>query len=336
MITYIIIGAGCFGLYTALNIRKIDKTGIIKILDVDKNNSATVNGGNGITTERIIPDDIFNAISFDKYKTPIYLNKINIEWLIIHGINNLFNNNKQKIFDLTGESNEYHKFNYWEKKYDLCKKNNIEIIDNVYIKDYSIKDDKIYLDNYICDKLIIATGANLSLIPKCLHSYISIFSGIAVTIRVKNVPKKFYFAHDIFITPYKDDKVVITGLLQLGDDIEINKKKLSKYIKNNKEIKKLGLISIERMWEGKRAMTYDTMPFYTKINKNVYWISGGSYLGTHSASIFGKHLANYIINNKPVNVNNDFFNLSRLKNIRLKYYIILIYIILCCLIIFVY
>jgi succinate dehydrogenase/fumarate reductase flavoprotein subunit len=67
---YIIIGSGGFGLYTALNLRKLDKNAIIKIIDKNKNNSATVNGGNGITSITPIPNNLFNFISFSKYKTP--------------------------------------------------------------------------------------------------------------------------------------------------------------------------------------------------------------------------------------------------------------------------
>ena len=128
-----IIGAGGFGLFTALYIRKLDKKSIIRIIDKDKNNSATVNGGNGIISITPKPNNLFNFISFkSKYTTPLYINNINnYSWYLIHIINNLFNNNKKKILELTGEDNEYHEYNYWDKIYKLCEQNNIEIIQDL-------------------------------------------------------------------------------------------------------------------------------------------------------------------------------------------------------------
>ncbi len=324
---YIIIGAGGFGIYTALNIRKLDKNAIIKIIDKDKSNSATINGGNGITSTTPIPKNLFNFISWEKYKTPIYISNINnYEWFILYAINNLFNNNKKKIIELTGENNEYHKYNYWNEMYKKCEENNIELIkDN--IKNYDTK--KIYgtYNDYIYDKLILATGADLSLIKnKCYLKYINIFSGVAIIIRVKNVPNKFYFSNDIFITPYKDDTIKITCLLQFGNDLKVNKEKVYDYIKNNNEVKKLGLIEIINIWEGSRVTTYDTIPFYTKLKSfnNIYWISGGSFLGSHTCEVFGYKLAKYIITGKTHN----YYTINRLYNIKNKYYLILIFIIL--------
>ncbi len=327
---YIIIGAGGFGLFTALNLRKLDKTAIIKIIDKDKSNSATVNGGNGIISITPKPKNLFNFISMHKYKTPLYLNKIlnnNYEWFLIHIINNLFNNNKKTIIDLTGEDNEFHDFNYWNKIYKLCEQNNIEFIEDNIIANAQNYDNQIIYgtkNNYSYNKLIIATGADLSLITeienKCYSNYINIFSGVAVIIKVKNIPDKFYFANDIFVTPYKDDTVKITCLLQIGDDLKMDKNKIYEYIKNNDEVKKLELIEIINYWEGSRAMTYDTIPFYTKLktkNDNIYWISGGSYLGSHTCELFGEKLANYIINGTTDN----YFTLKRLINIKITYII---------------
>jgi hypothetical protein len=331
LMIYVIIGAGGFGLYTALNLRKLDKDAIIKIIDKDKSNSSTVNGGNGVISITPKPNNFFNFISIglcNKYKTPLNINKINnIEWYLIHIINNIFNNNKKKIVELTGEDDEYHEYNYWDKIYKLCEENNIEIIqDN--IKDY---DNKIVYgyNNYNYDKLILATGSDLSLIKnKCYSSYINIFSGVAVIVKVKNVPNKFYFANDIFITPYKDDTVKITCLLQLGTNLNINKEKIYQYIKNNNEVKKLGFIDIINYWEGSRPMSYDTIPFYTKLTSdNVYWISGGSFLGSHTCELFGEKLAEYIISGKT----NEYFTLKRLIKIKKTYtvyFIIIIIIIL--------
>ncbi len=325
MATYIIVGAGGFGLFTALNIRKLDKYATIKIIDKDKLNSASVNGGNGITNITPSPKNIFNFISFTKYKKPVYFNKIKLEWFTIYLINNLFNNkkNRDKIYKLAGSNNDYYKPDYWDSIYKSCEENKIEIIqDN--ITEYHNKDNRIILnDKYICDKLILATGSDLSLVDKYYHDYIGIFSGVAAIVKVKNVPKEFYFANDIFVTPYKDNTVKITCLLQFGDDIKVDREKIETYLKNNEEIKKLEFIELLDVWEGKRAMTYDTLPFYTKLKKDVYWISGGSFLGTHLSELYGTKLANYII----YDYNNKFYKLKRLSNIRMKYYFVLILIV---------
>ncbi len=332
---YIIIGAGGFGLYTALNLRKLDKNSIIKIIDKDKKKSATVKGGNGITSITPKPKNLFNFISIRrscKYKTPLYINNINnISWYFFYIINNLFNDNRKKIFELTGESEEYHEYNYWDNIYKLCEENNIEIIEDE-IKNY---DDKIIYgnNNYNYDKLILATGSDFSLLKdnecnKEYINYINLFSGVAVIVKVKNVPNKFYFANDVFITPYKDDTVKITCLLQLGNVSDINKEKIKEYIKNNLEVKKLGFIDIIDYWEGSRAVTYDTIPFYTKLinknNDNIYWISGGSFLGSHTCELFGEKLAEYIIYNKT----DEYFTLKRLIKIKKTYTVYFIIIIL--------
>ncbi len=324
---YIIVGAGGFGLFTALNLRKLDKNATIKIIDKDKSNSSTVNGGNGIISITPKPSSLFNFISSQKYKTPLYINKINnLYWYIIYAINNLFNDNKKKIIELTGEDNEYHEYNYWDKIYKLCEENNIEIIED-NIKDYDNK--TLYgNNNYNYDKLILATGADLSLIKnKCYKSYINIFSGVATIVRVKNIPNKFYFSNDIFITPYKEDTIKVTCLLQFGDDLNINKEKIYEYIKSNAEINKLGFIEIINYWEGSRAMSYDTIPFYTKLpsnNDNVYWFSGGSYLGAHTCELFSEKLADYIINGKTDN----YYTLKRLIQIKKTYTVYFIIIII--------
>ncbi len=325
---YVIIGAGGFGIYTALNLRKLDETAVIKIIDKDKTNSATVNGGNGITSITPKPSNLFNFISLSKYKTPLYINSINnYEWFFFHIINNLFNNNKKTILELTGESEEYHEYNYWDKMYKKCEENNIEFIEDNIIN----YDDKIIYgnNNYTYDKLILATGADLSLIKsECYRKYINIFSGVAVIVRVKNVPNKFYFVNDIFITPYKDDTIKITCLLQFGDDLKLNKNKIYKYIKNNDEIKKLGFIEIINYWEGSRPMSYDTIPFYTKLKtencNNIYWISGGSYLGTHTCELFGEKLAEYIVNGTT----NNYFTLKRLIYIKIRIILVILIILI--------
>ena len=119
-------------------------------------------------------------------------------------------------------------------------------------------------------------------------------------------------------------------MLQFGNDLQINKEKIYEYIKNNEEVKKLGFIDIINYWEGSRPVSYDTIPFYTKISEDTYWISGGSYLGSHTCELFGEKFAEYIINNKT----NDYFTLKRLIKIKKTYTVYFIILILIILIMF--
>jgi glycine/D-amino acid oxidase-like deaminating enzyme len=113
------------------------------------------------------------------------------------------------------------------------------------------------------------------------------------------------------------------------DKVDKNYEKVEEYIRNNKEIENLGLIEIKNIWRGSRAMTYDTIPFINQVDQNVYLLTGGSYIGTHMASNFGKWMVELIMNkpfsNLPMIDNIPFDpTIKRLETLRKKYYFILV------------
>jgi glycine/D-amino acid oxidase-like deaminating enzyme len=154
---------------------------------------------------------------------------------------------------------------------------------------------------------------------------------------VKNIPSCFYYKNGIFIRPYKDNLIKITMRVEIGYNMgnyEINKDddeyyKLVDFFNNHEEIKKLNLISIKTIWRGVRAMSYDNLPFFTKIDTNIFWMSGGSFNGTYLSKYYGEWFSEYILDKSFTNIPNNFDpTLNRLKKIKLNYYLILIIILI--------
>jgi hypothetical protein len=347
---YIIIGAGGFGLHTALELRYKDPSAKITILDKDINMSSTINGQNSIikkeSTDNII--DLYKSTSLKKYKNKININKINnLEWFIIHTINYVCNNkqNRNKINEIV--NNTYSKdcpysdqfdSDHWSKINMECLNNSINIISNTEVINYTNTNNKIILNttdnniNYECDKLILCTSNDFNLIKNDKYKkYINTFSGIIIIAKVKNVPKCFSHVNNTLIAPYQNDLVKISILLELGLDnkysnYNIDKsnpeyKKIEDYIAKDGEIDKLGIQSIENIWYGVRAMTYDILPFFTQVDKNVYWMSGGSYNGAQMSKTFANWFVDYILYNK---INKSIIDptINRLYKIRTRYYTI--------------
>jgi glycine/D-amino acid oxidase-like deaminating enzyme len=352
--TFCIIGAGGFGLMTAFHLRKTHKDAKIIIFDINKSLSSSVNGGNGMLNFALqFPfKDIKNIIDINFSKIPK-----KIDFYLVHFINQLFNNKNNRDMikkiaveddeeiecDIEGGESDYFPYNYWEKITKELIRKNVEIKDMTEIINYVNKDNKIIIysktgEEFVCDKLILCTATNLNLVKnKYYHQFIDVFSGYSAVLEVKKSPKCFYYKDGIFVTPYNKNQIKITFKIEIGynnQNYNINKtnvkyNKLVEYITNNPEIQRLGLISIQNIWHGSRAMTYDIMPFIDQVDKNVYLLTGGGYMGTHMADNFGKWMVEYI-ENKPFTDlpknNNIIFDptLKRLEKIKNKYYFIFI------------
>lgn len=356
---FCIIGAGSFGLMTALHLRKTYKNANITIFDINKNLSASVNGGNGIIDYD--KDIRFKNISLTDIKKIVSINFpniiMNVEFYIFHLINQILNNNSNRQLikkitfedenEIECETSDYYPYDYWDNLTDKLIKQNVKIKNMTEIINYIYRDNKIIIsskngEEYICDKLILCTAGNLNLVKNnYYHKFIEIFSGYGAIIEVKNPPKCFYYNNAMFVTPYNNNLVKITFKVEVGsnnanyniDKTHSKYNEIEKYIKNNVEIQNLGLINIVNIWRGSRAMTYDTMPFINQVDKNVYLLTGGNYIGTHMSYNFGKWLVE-LIDNKPFSElpvhNNKIFDptINRLTMIRKKYYFFIILIIL--------
>lgn len=365
MTQYIIVGGGGFGLNTALNLRINDKNAKITIFDRNIGLSSTINSGNGLIKKSIsyIHNLKFNDLvairEKNKYSGAIYLHKINnIEWALVYLLNYFLKSKKSRdiINKISSKYVEYKEckdthFNdpdYWPNIIKSCKDNGIDIIDMTEIIDYNydydyilkkdnnnvndVKDVKINVKTkdkvYQCDKLILSTAENLNLIKNdYYHKFIECFSGLMITVRVKNKPKCYSYSNGMFICPYKENMIKIGTRLEWGynkgqyniDKNDPEFQEIIKFVLKNKDLEQFGIISFENIWRGTRAMTYDILPFFTMIDKNVYWISGGNFLGTHLAQAYGKWLGQ-TIQNMPLTDLPDNFDptLERLINIRSK------------------
>ena len=93
MNTFCIIGAGSFGLMTALHLRKTYKNAKIIIFDKNKNQSASVSGGNGMLkySEKYEIKDISKSISINFARIPY-----NFEFYLFHSINQLTSNKNNR------------------------------------------------------------------------------------------------------------------------------------------------------------------------------------------------------------------------------------------------
>ena len=362
---YVIIGAGSFGLHTALTLRHNEPNVKITIYEIDIYLSPSINSCNGTLNHIINYHENNNIkkqlISFkeeDKFNSLIYFNKIsNIEWGLIYGIETLISNNKNRkiinsIININTDiskminfniqiknkkeectDSDYNDSDYWENIINLCLSKNINIVNNTEIINYEKINDKIILstqtDKIECDKLILCTANNLKLIKNSyFHQFIETFSGVIITLKVKNQLKCYKYSNGMFISPYKDDMVKVGTHLEIGynkgnynlsqDDPDYNQ--IIEFIMKNNEVVELGVISVVNIWRGVRAMTYDILPFVSEIEPNIFWFTGGNYVGTHTANTFSMWLVQTILN-KPHTDLPDGFNprLSRLEKIRDMY-----------------
>ena len=356
MTQYIIVGGGGFGLHTALNLRFNDKDANIIIFDKNIQMSSTINSGNGLIKKSISYihnlkfNDMIAIREKNKYSGAIYLHKINnIEWAIVYLLN-YFLKSKQSRDIINKISSKYVEYkeckdthfndpDYWPNIIKSCKDNRIDIIDKTEIINYDYnlnksgdKTGKINVKTtdkvYQCDKLILSTAENLDLIKNdYYHKFIECFSGLMITVRVKNKPKCYSYSNGMFICPYKENMIKIGTRLEWGynkgqyniDKTDPEFQEIIKFVLKNKDLEQFGIISFENIWRGTRAMTYDILPFFSMIDKDVYWISGGNFLGTHLAQAYGKWLGQTIENKPLTDLPKDFDpTLERLINIRRK------------------
>lgn len=339
---YIIIGAGSFGLNTALQLRKYTKS---KIIIIDKNNdlSASKNGGNGFITEIKPPSDLF---SFKKYKSNLYIEKfVNKSWVFYFIINNLINNNRKRLNEillsdrkLICQKSAFVKKDHWTTLEEQCKEKGIDIINNIEVVDWKRKKGKIkvYSKKYVftCDKLILCTGFKLNLVKnKYYHKFINNISGISVILTVKNQPKCYYYSNGFFITPYETDKIKITCHMEYGLENPEPKYIVGEeynavvdYVLSHNEIKKYDVVNTGKIWRGTRALTYDMIPFFTSIDKNVYWFSGGGFVGSSMSRVFSKWFVEYLFGIRQFKiVEPTIYRLEKsIRNIKISIIIIMI------------
>jgi hypothetical protein len=379
MTDYIIIGAGSFGLNTALELRKNEPKAKITIYDKNLYLSSSIKSGNGLvkyenTSNFSTGFTIFKKICFTKYKNLYYIAKINsniVNWYLIYLFYNFknYNNDNNLIIKILNDKNlndttlndttnnenlndkkinkcensEHHNINYWDDIIKKCKDNNIFINNNVEIINYNHKDNKIYVETnqnkiYNCDKLILCTANDLNLIKNHnYHNYLNTISGIIIWAKVKNIKKCYTKFNHLILVPYKDNILKISLLQELCVEPKYNNQyiekdtedynKIVEYLNSNKDIKDIGIISIETIWYGVRAVSYDNIPFFTEIDKNIYWFSGGSFKGTYLAQPFSKWFINYILYDK---IDKTYLDptINRLYKIKLQCYIIYIIFIL--------
>lgn len=331
---YAIIGAGCFGLYSAMYIKEYDPNAEITIYDNNINLSSTVKGGNGMFYAPFkfgVPS--ISIRHKNMYKSNIYIHSVDILWGYISMINGIFNNkkNRQLIVDIsvnkdnycdnktTPSGSSFYDNDYWFNNINILKTKGV-IFSDKYINDYN---------EISFDRLIIATN-NTKFIN---YSHIlQPISGLGIIMKVKNMPDCFYYNDFIFVTPYdkKNNLVNITTHIEVGynkGNYNIDKNSdeynnIIEMLRNNKEVQKLEMIDVINIWCGVRMNTYDMLPFYSKIKDNIYIITGGSFLGTNTSNKHAKWMVESMYNIKSTDIPNGYDpTINRLLRIRRKYII---------------
>ena len=324
MTQYFIIGAGAFGLHTALSLREYDNNATITVFDKDQKNAASFNGGNGIiyNPSPYLTDclRLNNLVSFDErnmYSKNIFFKEINSTWALIFGLNYFFNNkyNHEIIKSLDSRSNikcknsDVYDNLHWEQLTRLCLVHKIDIRNNTEVLSYQhidvntvkIKTNTGYLT---CNKLIICTATNINLIKHYPSiDLIQCISGLSIIIKIEEkLPDCFYYTNGLFIAPFFDSQIKVLCHLEIGydkgnyiiDEENPEYLKVIEFIYSQAEIQKYNPVSVIKIWRGTRAVTYDTLPFFTAIENNVYWFTGGSFSGCRVAPIFSKYFVNFI------------------------------------------
>ena len=138
---------------------------------------------------------------------------------------------------------------------------------------------------YFCRKLIFC---NLDDDEFCQKIY-----EYSVMISVKNIPdKSFYYENDIFITVEDDTWIRVNFGYEFGknEDLEYAKN----YIMNHESIKKLEIKEIGKIWYGYHNVTYDGLPYFKTLSRNVYSINGTGIIDNHITKEFFKCFKDFI------------------------------------------
>jgi|SaaInlStandDraft_5_1057022.scaffolds.fasta_scaffold00718_10 hypothetical protein len=300
---YLVIGTGAIGLNIANQLKKqnID----FDIITKSNNNESYK-----------YPNAIVNNYNISKITiSMIFFKKINFLWILL-AIFNIPFYKKKKNFIINKSLEILKKYNFKN-----CNNNNIYFNNKIIFNDLlnNVKDKIIYktvtnndIINYsiLYDKVFVCVGHNYN-----QNNLIQNIGSFKFYCECKNKPNCLIIENGYFIEPHDSNNITIKCGLVIGSNNEnydhnyISNKLKNSYIWNKYKITKINNITM-----GLRSVSFDFIPYYN-INKNIYYVTGGSFNGF----IFAPYLAQQILKD------DKYFNICRLrKKILLLYLIIFI------------
>lgn len=295
---HVIIGAGICGISLAYHLKNLSKKDEVIIIDKDYTKGTSYHSNNLYFTEN--EKNKRFSMSIEKL-SPIFL----FHFLCIQII----------FFFYIRNINEYFsKFNFLPLPKKKCK--NIQYYDlqkyRAFVDSFPItKDEYIsFTREKDSNTINIKTKQNEKIICDYLYDCRSFSDNQHFLLKVES--------NSIYV---EVDEVKINCLIREGIywimplDDNIIKISMNLYVnfstnkKNKKEIDidkiieildnhKMEFIRIKEKWYGGRTCSYDLLPFYEEKEKNVYIITGGSFLGFNTLPAISREIAHKVYDKK--------------------------------------
>lgn len=293
---HVIIGAGISGMSLAYHLKKLNKKDEIVIIDKDYTQGTSYHSNNLYFTSSEKNKKF--SLSIEKL-SPIFL----IHFLCIQII----------FFFYIRNINEYFsKFNFFPLPKKKC--NNIQYYDLQKYRDFVdsikiIKDEYLFLNeqknntlyvkcknkDYICDYLYDCTAS-------CLNkNFLIKVSSDSIYVKVDKMNIKCLIREDIYwIMPLNQDTIKISMHLYMNYSTQKKNNKIDlNKISEIFQKYNMKIIKIKDEWYGSRTCSYDLLPFYYEKEKNVFVITGGSFLGFNTLPAISREIA-HKVNGKKI------------------------------------
>lgn len=287
----VIVGAGCFGMFTAFFLNKAGIYDEIKVVYKELENTASTQGARGFYKNKLshtvslkhLKIRQFNGI----YKFLIFM----FIYFFCHPrtmINKIVEYSYSLLdADFAAENlvdcgNGYF---YWEKDYlsnlkeSLAQEASVEFIQENFDK-----------SNYPDHDVIYCNGDGD--IPAYFDKIYQDIHGTLTVIEVEDPPTCFGTDGTIFWAPYEDKKIIVAHSVEIGSKTCLTSKHVNK-LKSNTYLNNFTIKNIEESVCHSRRVTYDGLPFISNYEGD-YYLNGGSFLGTHTGPAFAYWLVEYI------------------------------------------
>jgi len=290
---HVIIGAGITGISLAYQLKKLNAKDQIIIIDKDYSKGTSYHSNNlyFISNEK----NTKFSLSIENL-SPIFL----FHFVFIQILFFLYLKNMNEYFS---------KFNFLpiQKKkcnniqyYDLQKYrdfvNSFRIIKDEYISYTNENDDTTDIINVKCKNknLFCDFFYDCRAHSSKSHLFITVSSD-SIYVEVDEIKIDCLVREGIYwIMPLNRNKNILKISMNLYVNYSTNKKKKKRDILKISEILQkynMKIIKIIEEWYGARTCSYDLLPFYVQKNKNIFIITGGSFLGFNTLPAISKEIA---------------------------------------------
>lgn len=304
---HIIIGAGISGISLAHNLKKLNPNDEVIIFDKNYEESASFNANMIFITKHIINRpldilyDLFELLHIENFPL-IWCVHFMLVQLVFFWYSLLINNYFSSLNFMPIERSRCNN----TIKYDIMQYRNLVRSFQILKKEfesYTIDDDKKIVVNgeFTCDFLYICTA-----LP---HTFTASIGSDVLYVKVDKVTIDCLIRDgQYWMVPLDND------IVKISFNIYVNMSLHKTPTINDNVIgllERYGMKYIEttHSWAGDRSCSLDLLPYYFTKNKNVYVITGGSFLGFNTLPAISAKIA-YIVNNKKIPKNLTKYDLS--------------------------